>query len=167
MAKKDRLIQWLRDAHAMEMQAETMLSRQAERIENYPALKARIEQHIQETQRQAELVEGCLQRLGADVSSTKDIAGSGTAMMQAMGGVFTGDEVVKGAMAGYTFEHFEIASYRALIAAAAEVGDRDTQRVCEEILKQEEEMGSWLAAHLPEVTQEYLRREATGARAKT
>jgi ferritin-like metal-binding protein YciE len=47
-------MEWLRDAHAAEEQAETMLSGMARRIENYPELKARIEQHIGETQRQAD-----------------------------------------------------------------------------------------------------------------
>ena len=167
MAHKERLVQWLRDAHAMEMQAKTMLSAQASRIENYPALKARIEQHIDETENQAKLVEGCIERLGGSVSATKDMAGTGGAMMQGMGGMLAGDEIVKGAMAGYTFEHFEIASYKALMAAAAEAGEREVERVCDEILRQEESMASWLADHLPEVTREFLQREHTEARAKT
>jgi Uncharacterized protein conserved in bacteria len=40
---------WLRDAHAMEKQAESMLESMASRIENYPDLRARIEQHSNET----------------------------------------------------------------------------------------------------------------------
>ncbi|MBZ9985459.1 MULTISPECIES: DUF892 family protein, partial [unclassified Mesorhizobium] len=35
---RDWLIQWLRDAHAMEEQAETMLSGQLSRLESYPEL---------------------------------------------------------------------------------------------------------------------------------
>ncbi len=71
------------------------------------------------------------------------------------------DEIVKGAMAGYVFEHFEIASYTALIAAAKTAGDAETVRVCEEILVQEEAMADWLATHLPEVTEEFMVRDAT------
>ena len=44
---------WLRDAHAMEKQAEEMLKAQAKRIEHYPALSARIDQHLHETEHQA------------------------------------------------------------------------------------------------------------------
>ena len=40
---EERLMEWLRDAHAAEEQAETMLSGLAGRIENYPQLKARLE----------------------------------------------------------------------------------------------------------------------------
>ncbi len=39
---------WLRDAHAMEKQAESMLESMASRIDNYPELRARIEQHLRE-----------------------------------------------------------------------------------------------------------------------
>jgi ferritin-like metal-binding protein YciE len=55
-----RLIQWLRDAHAMEQQAESMLTAQALRLDNYPELRARIEQHIIETRHQAQKLETCL-----------------------------------------------------------------------------------------------------------
>lgn len=43
---KENLLDWLRDAHAMEEQAEKMLTSTAERLQNYPELRARIEQHI-------------------------------------------------------------------------------------------------------------------------
>src|SRR5690606_36737977 len=36
---REHLLHWLRDAHAMEQQAERMLKAQASRIENYPAMK--------------------------------------------------------------------------------------------------------------------------------
>lgn len=166
MNKNDRLMQWLRDAHAMEKQAETMLSKQAGRIENYPQLKARIERHIEETESQAKRVEQCIERRGGDTSTLKDLAGKTTATAQALGGVFAGDEIVKGAMAGYTFEHFEIASYEALKAAAAEVGDTETEAVCDGILNEERQMAEWLEQHLPEVTRQYLDREASDMEAK-
>ena len=41
---EERLMQWLRDAHAAEEQAETGM---ADRLENYPKLKARIKKHEQ------------------------------------------------------------------------------------------------------------------------
>lgn len=66
-----------------------------------------------------------------------------------MSGLFVGDEVVEGALASYTFEHMEIASYRILIATSQEAGDVETQRVCEEILREEEAMASWLETNLP------------------
>src|SRR3546814_20962275 len=55
---EEHLMDWLRDAHAMEEQAEKMLRATAGRLENYPDLKARLESHAPETHRQAELREG-------------------------------------------------------------------------------------------------------------
>src|SRR5690606_15612691 len=83
---KDNLLDWLRDAHAMEEQAEKMLTSTAERLENYPELRSRIEQHIEETRHQAEMVRGCIKRLGSDTSAVKDATGKMMAMAQGMSG---------------------------------------------------------------------------------
>ncbi|MDP2358897.1 MAG: ferritin-like domain-containing protein [Beijerinckiaceae bacterium] len=166
-AAKERLLEWLRDAHAMEQQAETMLSSTASRLENYPELKSRLEQHLEETKRQAEMLAECLKRLGGGTSVVKDATGKFVAFAQGMSGMFVGDEVVKGAMASYTFEHFEISSYRCLIAAAEDAGDAQTKQVCETILHQEEDMAKWLFDNLPAITSKYLARdEEPGVTAK-
>lgn len=164
---REHLLDWLRDAHAMEQQAEQMLKGQAARIENYPQLKARIEAHLEETLGQQALLEDCIRRLGSSPSVLKDTMGKVAAMGQAIGGMAASDEIVKGSMASYVFEHMEIASYRSLIAAAQALGDIETQRACEQILAQEEAMARWLHDHLPEVTQQFLVRDETaGATAK-
>lgn len=156
---EERLMEWLRDAHAMEQQAETMLSALAGRIENYPQVKAKIEEHLAETRAQARELQACIERRGGDTSTAKDLAAKFVAMGQGLSGHFVGDEIIKGGMASYTFEHMEIASYTVLIAAAEAVGDSHTARVCEEILRQEVAMAEWLQKHLPTLTLEYLRRE--------
>jgi ferritin-like metal-binding protein YciE len=156
---EERLLQWLRDAHAMEKQAEQMLSWLAGRIKSYPQLKQKIESHERQTRDQAQRVRGCIERLGGDTSLLKDAAGKFVAMGQGFSGLFAGDEVMKGALAGYTFEHMEIASYKILIAAAEEFGDSETVKVCEEILAEEEEMAEWLMENIEPLTREYLNRE--------
>ena len=158
---EENLMDWLRDAHAMEQQAETMLTDTAARIENYPDVKARLERHIQETREQARLVKSCIDRRGGGTSTMKDIAGKVTATAQGLSGMFVSDEIVKAGMASYTFEHMEIASYRTLIAAAELVGDTETRQICERILAEEEAMASWLAEHLPAVTRRFLQLDAT------
>ncbi len=154
-----RVDQWLRDAHAMEEQAESLLSGQADRIKTYPALKARLQQHLEETRTQAKRLERCLERRNASSSGLKDFAGKFTATMQNMSGMFAGDEVVKSVLANYSFEHMEIASYRILSAAARIEGDLETAAVCEEICREEEAMAKWLEEHMGEVAQEHLLRE--------
>jgi ferritin-like metal-binding protein YciE len=163
---EDRLLQWLRDAHAAEEQAEAMLKGTASRIENYPELKARIEQHVRETQRHAELVRGCIERRGGSTSALKDAGAKMLGVGQALSGLFVGDEVMKASIASYAFEAMEIASYRILIAAAQQVGDQETARACEQILREEEAMAEWLQGNIPPLTQQYLRRDEAGATAK-
>ena len=158
---KERLLQWLCDAHAMEEQAETMLKAQASRIENYPDIKARIEQHIVETQGQQKKLESCITRLGGSTSSFKDMAGKFMATMQGLGGATMGDEIIKGSVISYAFENLEQATYTGLIGAAEFVGDTETKRICEEILQEEIAMGEFLKQHLPGTVQQYLMREET------
>ncbi len=138
-----------------------MLKAQAARLEHYPALKTRIEQHLEETLGQQKLVEQCIQRLGGSTSTLKDLAGKLMAFGQAVGGMTMSDEVVKGAMSGYVFENLEIASYTVLIEAAKMAGDVETQRACEQILPQEIAMADWLRDHLPQITAAFLERSAT------
>ncbi|MFV3330994.1 ferritin-like domain-containing protein [Pseudomonas sp. NY15437] len=162
-SKKDNLLDWLRDAHAMEQQAEKMLEAQSGRLEHYPQLKTRIDQHLEETRGQQRLIEGCLERLGSSPSTLKDLGGKLMAFGQAVGGMTVSDEVVKGAMSGYVFENMEIAAYTVLIAAAQEVGDSATEAALKQILPQEVAMADWLREHLPEITRAYLARDHVDA----
>jgi ferritin-like metal-binding protein YciE len=164
---REWLIQWLRDAHAMEEQAETMLNGQLSRIENYPELSDQIKKHLEETKGQAARLKQCLDRIGEGSSSLKDAGGKLMAMGQSISGVFAGDEVMKGSLASYTFEHMEIASYNILIAAANAVGESEVARVCEQNLREEEAMAEWLKEHIAGTTEQFLSRaESDSDRAK-
>lgn len=154
----DNYLDWLRDAHAMEEQAESMLKGMAGRLEHYPDLRARIQQHIEETIEQQRLVQSVIKRYDSSNSAFKDMAGKMAAMGQAVGGMLASDEVIKGGISGYAFENFEIASYTALIAAAQAVGDTEGQRIFTQILEQEKAMAAWLLEHLPETTRQFLAR---------
>jgi ferritin-like metal-binding protein YciE len=161
------LVDWLRDAHAMEKQAEKMLQSQAHRLEHYPQLQKRIEEHIEETVDQAKKLEHCLALLDADTSTFKDMGAELTAFGQAMGGMMAEDEVVKGGIASYAFENFEIASYKAIIKAADMASQPEVSQVCKEILQEEIAMADWLSKHLDETTQQFLERDSDDVRAKT
>jgi len=157
---RDWLVQWARDAHAMEEQAKTMLSGQAQRLENYPELRSRIEQHVQETERQAGRLETYLADVGKSESVLKDMSGKLMALGQSFSGVFAGDEVMKGALAGYTFEHMEIASYTILMHDAQTLGDERLAEICRLNLEEEKAMALWLQEHMPTVTSQFLQRES-------
>jgi len=163
---RERLLEWLRDAHAMEEQAEQMLSSTAKRLDDYPDLQAKLEEHLQATRGQARRIKGCIQRLGSSTSMVKDVAGRMIAIGQGLSGMFVSDVEVKAALAVYTFEHMEVGSYRILIEAAELAGDAHTKAVCEEILREEEAMAAWLAGQLASVTRQHVMRESAPAAAE-
>jgi len=165
-ATADNLLAWLKDAHAMEKQAETMLSAMAGRIDSYPEVRTMLEEHLQETHVQAEQLERCIVRLGGDTSTVKDLMGKFMASAQGMSGMFVSDEIVKGYMASYTFEHMEIIAYKVLIAAAELLNDAETASVCKSILAQEERMAARLSEFAPVATQQFLMRSETGLASK-
>ncbi|KQU72426.1 hypothetical protein ASC75_23875 [Aminobacter sp. DSM 101952] len=155
---REWLIQWLRDVHAMEEQAETMLSGLHDRIENYPELRNRIRTHLDETRVQAERIRTCLASLGAGSSSLKDAAAKILAAAQSVSGAFGDDEVLKGCLASYSFEHVEIASYTMLSAAAETCGEMGVVQVCQQNLREEVAMAEWMHNHLGSITKEFLTR---------
>jgi ferritin-like metal-binding protein YciE len=163
---RENLTAWLRDAYAMENQAIEILEKQVSRLEHYPDLRAKVRSHLEESHRQAERVERCLHRLGTDTSGLKTALGKMVGTAQQLSGLFASDEVLKSGIADYAFEHYEIASYKTLVAAAGEAGEHDVARTLEENLREEEAMAAWLAQHLPEITRQYLHREAAGQSAK-
>jgi hypothetical protein len=78
---------------------------------------------------------------------------------------FASDEVMKHVLGSYALQ-FEAASYRALVTAAEQAGEREVASTCATILREEEAMAAWLRDHLPRVTEQYLQRAASGADAK-
>jgi ferritin-like metal-binding protein YciE len=159
-ADQDRIVQWLGDAHAMEMDAQTMLKTFASRLEHYPALKQRVEQHVGETQRQAQRLEERLQALGSSTPTLRDAAASAMAALHATGNAMMSDEFIKGVGISYAFEHMEIASYRNLLFAAETVGDAATAQLCRDILPEEEAMARWLFEHQQDLVQQFLSLDA-------
>lgn len=152
------LLDWLRDAHAMEHQAEKMLTSFSDRLDDYPELKTRIDSHIQATRQQQELLRDCIEKQGGSTSKIKDLGAKLIGISQGLSGIFVSDEVVKGALSVYVFEQLEIASYTVLIAAAKQTVNTRVLDVCEQILPQEAAMAMWLQNYLPEVTQSFLAR---------
>jgi len=160
MADRDRVLAWLNDAHAMEISIAQVLENHATDAEGHPELQTRLRDHLEQTRGHAEAVKGCVERLGGDTSGLK--AGMATVMgtVQGMTTELAKDELVKNALHDYGTEHFEIACYTSLAAAAEEVGDPETARVCREILRDEEAMAGFLLGQIPTATREFLRQEA-------
>jgi ferritin-like metal-binding protein YciE len=163
---RDNLIVWLRDAYAMEGQAIELLERQIERLEHYPEVRAKLQEHLAQTRGQQAALEQAFNLLDSDPSALKAGVMKMAANIQGVLHAFASDEVMKHALASYAFEQFEAACYRSLITAAKEAGEREVVNTCSTILREEEAMAAWLWENLPHLTQQYLQRSATGAEAK-
>lgn len=160
MTHKETVISWLNDAHALEHNLIKVLEHRIKDTEDHPEIQNRIQQHLDETHKHVELVEHCIKHLGGNVSAIKTGMANVTGMIQ---GISTGpapDEMVKNALADYSSEHLEIASYTSLVAAAQAIGEPEIAKICETILQDEKEMAQFLAQKLPAITQEYLALKA-------
>src|SRR5690606_21981073 len=129
--QKETYIAWLNDAHAMEVGLVTMLEKQAKETEGMPEMNARIKEHLEETKRHAELVKACVDRHGGSTSTGKDVLSQISSTVSGLGTSMMSDAMVKNVHSSYAAEHFEIASYQTLRAAAEELGDSETVAVCD------------------------------------
>jgi ferritin-like metal-binding protein YciE len=162
----EHLMHWLRDAHAMEKQAIESVESQQKRLENYPELRNWARDHVQSAQQHRDLIRQCIERRGGSTSSLKDVAMTVMGNIQHLTGTLAADEVVKNAIADYAFKHYQIACYKSLIAASEEAGDAETKRVCEGILSTQQQLADRLLPYVPQVTREYMRRDAAEVAAK-
>lgn len=160
--EKKFLEKWLKDAYAMEQNAIEMLGKQEEKLNNYPQGRARIREHLEETRWQAQQLEDCLHKIGANPSGFKDMVGKVTGNLSAMSISMAEDETLKNLIAGNAFENFEVACYTSLIAAAEECGLEEIKEVCEKILEQEEAMAQWFKDEIGPATRQFL-SEKSGA----
>lgn len=146
-----QLIAWLNDAYSMEQSLAQVLQNHSDDAQDLPDVREKDMQHLYETRRHAEQIERCLGFLGERPSTLKGMTGTVMGKVQGVAtGVF-GDEVMKNFLSDYAMEHFEIACYRALIAAAEEAGRPEIGEICEAILKEEEAMARWLEERIPDV----------------
>jgi ferritin-like metal-binding protein YciE len=159
MANKDTLLRWLENAHSMETAIAQTLERHADDAKNEPELAAKIREHLAKTQLHARAMEKAVARLGGAVSAVKTGLASVMGAVEGAATGFASDWMVRNAVAEYSAEYFEMATYKAIIAAAEEAGDQETVNVCLDILKEEEEMAAWLESELPELVAEFMRRE--------
>ena len=162
---RDVFLVGLRNAHAVENEALSIMNRQLDRLENYPELATRLRSHVTETDQQAQRLDTILADLGEDPSTFKDMAASFMGNMAAMGHTVASDEILKNAFADYAFENYEIAAYRSLITMAKAGGFRSAVPLLQASLRQEEEMAQWLETNLPMITERYLDLEAAGVQA--
>lgn len=156
----------LKNAHAMEKQALSIMQPQLNRLRHYPELSQRLEQHISETEGQINRLDQVLEVVGETSSGLKDSFLSAVGSMAALGHVTAGDEVLKNSFANLAFENYEIAAYISLITAARASGGSESVALLEKNLDEERRMAEWVAAHIPSVTETFISLRGSGETAK-
>jgi ferritin-like metal-binding protein YciE len=111
---RDELIEWLRDAYAMERGLEVSLRKLAEQEALDGDMRERVRLHLQETRNHAEAVEKCLSQMGEETSGVKTVLAQAAEGAMGIGTAFVRDERVKDMLSGCAMEHFEIACYKAI-----------------------------------------------------
>jgi ferritin-like metal-binding protein YciE len=122
-----------------------------------PSYRARLSRHVDETREHARSLERCIQRLGGKTSTVKNVIGEAMGRVQGLSTAMYRDERVKNGLAEYATEHFEIACYESLMAAAEQLEEQEIVQVCRDIIAEEEAMAAWIRNQLPELTMHFLR----------
>lgn len=163
---REFLLDGLKNAHAMEAQAVTLTSTQADRLQHYPHFRDRLRQHQRESEEQQKRLEACLEELGASPSILKDLGLKASATFMALAHTVAPDEVIKNTFASFAFEHFEIAAYKGLMEAAKLAGNARVEQVARQNLAEEEAMARWIDENIPELIHKYIGRKSSGVEAK-
>lgn len=156
----------LKNAHAMENQALSIMKPQVSRIETYPEVADMLERHIRETEGQIERLETILSSLSESPSTMKDMALSMGGSMAALGHTLAPDEIVKNSFANFAFENYEIAAYKSLMTVAELGGFPEAISGLKANLEEEESMARWIENNLRSLTMKFAALKEAGATAK-
>ncbi|WP_273688982.1 ferritin-like domain-containing protein [Ketogulonicigenium vulgare] len=155
----------LRNAHAMEKQALSIMEPQLKRLEHYPEVSAMLDNHIRETKGQIARLDEILEGLDEGSSMLKDMSLSFAGTMAAVTHSMADDEILKNTMANFAFENFEIAAYTALITTAEEIGASAAIPLLKQNLQEEKRMATLIHEGMPAVVRRYLALSASDQRA--
>jgi ferritin-like metal-binding protein YciE len=155
----------LRNAHALEKEAIQILSRQLDRLQNYPEMEALIRRHLEESKQHEQRIDEVLDGLGTDRSALKDLATQFMGNMAALAHVPAGDEILKNTFANHAFENFEIAAYKSLIVMAEAAGENRFVPLLQQNLREDENAARLIYEQVEPITREYLARASWGAKA--
>jgi ferritin-like metal-binding protein YciE len=153
------LIAWLCDAHAMELAVAEVLEEHIRDTDDLPLHQERLHRHLAETRGHAGRLRECLEGMGVTVRDREALLGDvfGRSRFVALG--MADDEIVRCLACECAAEHFEIATYRAILTAARALDFGEVGSLCEQILQEEEEMARWIESQIPVATLTYLRQK--------
>src|SRR2546423_2040747 len=141
---KDRLVQHLSDAHAMESNVKVMLASMIASTSDR-RIKRRLETHLEEAREHAERLERRLKELDANPSAPKEAAALLGSMPKGLLDQVRGEKPAKNARDGFVTEALEIAAYQLLERIAERAGDSKTAAIARRNLVDEVRMSRYFA----------------------
>jgi ferritin-like metal-binding protein YciE len=156
MTKREQLIQWLGDAHAMEVGMVSTLEKHIADAKGLPKVRTALTKHLGETKRHATAMKKALASLGGSHPFVKEGISKMANLAAGLVTSAAADTIVKNAIADYAAEHFEIACYNSLIFTATALGEKDIAATCKAILKEEKAMAAALDSQIGAVNATYL-----------
>jgi ferritin-like metal-binding protein YciE len=159
---RELFVTGLKNAHALENQALSLMDRQIDHLENYPEVEQMLRQHRAETEQQIQRIDEIRAGFDASPSGLKDAALSFTGNMAAIAHVFAPDEILKNTFANHAFENFEIASYTSLLTLTEMGGFGNAASLLEQSLAEERRMAQLVLESVPMITRKYAELRAVG-----
>jgi ferritin-like metal-binding protein YciE len=136
---KQKLVEYVQDAHAMEQNVSTMLDSMISTTDD-PEITEMLRHHKQETEEHERRLRERLDALGAGTSTIKEAGGVGAALMKGVGDMARTDKPGKNARDAFMTEHMEIAAYELLERLAKKAGDQETAEVARKNRSDEQAM---------------------------
>jgi ferritin-like metal-binding protein YciE len=159
---EEQLIKHIDEAYAMEHNVARLLEGMISTTDD-TELRRAVERHRTQTHGHAERMKARLEAHGAAPSGVRQVAGILQAVAKLPLDMVRGDKAGRNARDGFAAEHMEIASYELLRRIAEQAGDEETSRVAAEIIVEEEEMASMIAANWDKFAELSLREESITA----
>ena len=160
---REKLIDYVQDAHAMEMNVQMMLNSMIATTRD-PVVKQQLEHHLEETKEQAGRLESRLDALDAGGSLRKQVTAITGAGAKGMLDLLRGDKPGKNARDAYVTESLEIAAYQLLARLAERAGDRETAQVARHNLREEQRMARFIDENWDRFIEETLIQDGIGVR---
>ena len=156
----------LKNAHATTRQGRVLVAGQVKRVENYPQLKAKLEQHLREKDAQLERLESLLSSYDESPSVIKDTAMKAAAGVAATMSAAAADEVVKNSFATLAQAKYEAAAFETLIVFAQAAGEAQALQPLQRCLSESRGLASFVEENLRGTAVRFLQLRAEGRQAK-
>jgi ferritin-like metal-binding protein YciE len=136
---RDKLVDYVENAHAMEQGVLRMLDSMISRCDDV-TVRELLEKHRQETEQHERLLRQRLEALEAGTSVRKEAQALAGTLMKGVMDMVRSDSPGKDARDAYVTEHAEIAAYELLSRLAERAGDAATAEVAKRICLDERAM---------------------------